>query len=797
MRNFLHGVLLIIYTFVLIFTAQPAPTRPTPPNNISDLEYTQIQSNRSMALKKPIDPNHPLITFQTKFPAASVILDDATGLPYVISDIQLKPRGGSATQIAHDFLLEMGEVLMPGGSPSELEGIEVLRSRNTEHVHFQQVYQGIPVYRGVVSVHIQNGRVVMYTGRYRPTAAFRDLPLQPGLGESQATEIAMGRLGGIAAVSLRGEVKVDRCIYPVEGEISSAEAANQYRLAYQVKLPAALPLGDWELLIDAHTGEVLRQSNLLMHADIAEGQNTKGAGSVYEENPLTTRVPVNRVFSHLDDSGFLKGDFVDVLIYTGPTGVRVNRRDFNGSLVNNAFSQEQDFRYNPNDPRFDEANVYFHINRIHDYFKETFDFTRLDSPLSVIVRHPAIDERTGRVTNRPMNNAFYSPFTQSLAIGEGVGTANGGLNNLARDADVLYHEYTHAVVDRITRLGLRSHDLGHAMSEAYADYFPCSFFNDPDLGEWSVNHQRGMRNLDNNHRFPDHIASPNTGASEQHYTGLIWGGACWTLREAIGGRATDQIIFNSLFFLPRDGSANFQIGLTALLQADESVFGGAHQETIRQIFDDRGICELGGCPLISGVPTRSAISSVELVGANQYTIEVPNGETTLQVDLRAVQTSPDIDLYVRFDKPVGILQRRFAAPQIAADHKSEGENGIESITIAPQSNPSLQAGTYYMAVINWTDTPRVIDYDLTATIGQISLAENSPSRIEIRLTPTTATVKAGQQQQFTATVEGTDNTTVIWQVNGIPRGNELVGAISSDGVYTAPLTVSRNQPYHH
>ena len=44
------------------------------------------------------------------------------------------------------------------------------------------------------------------------------------------------------------------------------------------------------------------------------------------------------------------------------------------------------------------------------------------------------------------------------------------------------------------------------MSEAYADYFPCSFFNDPDLGEWSVNHQRGMRNLDNNHRFPDHIA---------------------------------------------------------------------------------------------------------------------------------------------------------------------------------------------------------------------------------------------------------------------------------------------------
>ena len=84
--------------------------------------------------------------------------------------------------------------------------------------------------------------------------------------------------------------------------------------------------------------------------------------------------------------------------------------------------------------------------------------------------------------DRPVNNAFFSPFTQGIAIGRGTGSASGGLNNLARDADILYHEYTHAVVNRIVRLGIRQHDTGRTMGETYADYFPSSFFDDPDMG---------------------------------------------------------------------------------------------------------------------------------------------------------------------------------------------------------------------------------------------------------------------------------------------------------------------------
>ena len=734
--------------------------------------------------KTPAEKQNPLTEFQMSYPGTSILLHKNTGTPAIIANIDSQPQVGSTLEIAHAFLLETGNLLMPGGSPSELQTIQVQRSRNAEHLHFQQVYSGIPIYRGIVSLHIQDGRIVMYTGHYHPPAAFSNLALQPSLSESQAEGIALQRLGGTSFVSLRGDIQIARYIYP--------SATGQYHLAYQVKLPAAVPLGDWELIIDAHTGQVLGQHNRLMHAEPIEG-GVDGTASIYEENPLTTRVPVDAILPYLDESGFLRGDFIDVLTYDGTTGVRVDSRQFDSFLKHNAFSPDYDFHYEPDDPRFDEANVYFHINRIHDYFKEAFDFTERDSPLTVIVGYPGFNEQNRRVLDGPMDNAFFSPFKQRLAIGSGTGRANGGLNNLARDADVLYHEYTHAVIDRITLLGQVPDDFGDAMNEGYADYFASSFFNDPDMGEWSVNRQSGMRNLNHSNRFPDNIYQPGTGAIEAHYTGLIWGGACWELRETIGQQVADQIVFNSLYFLPKDGSANFQIGLTALLQADESVFDSTHQEVIHQVFHDRGICESTGCPLVLGEKTRGSISGVELLGLSQYRIEVPNTQGTLQLDLRSLANGVDLDLYVRFDKPVAVVQRRGAAPQVTATHRSEGERGIESITITPESNPALQPGTYYVAIVNWDNAPGLTDYDLTATIVGPALSVeplNPPPIARLMLTPTMITLEAGKQQKFSTTVEGAEDLALVWQVNGVPGGNESVGTIKSDGVYTAPATVA-------
>ncbi|MGB7844050.1 MAG: hypothetical protein WBL63_00415 [Candidatus Acidiferrum sp.] len=60
--------------------------------------------------------------------------------------------------------------------------------------------------------------------------------------------------------------------------------------------------------------------------------------------------------------------------------------------------------------------------------------------------------------------------------------------------------------------------------------------------------------------------------------------------------------------------------------------------------------------------------------------------------------------------------------------------------------------------------------------------------VTVTLTPTTATVVVGQNVAFQATVTGSTNTAVTWQVNGIAGGNATIGTIVT-GVYTAPAAV--------
>jgi hypothetical protein len=58
--------------------------------------------------------------------------------------------------------------------------------------------------------------------------------------------------------------------------------------------------------------------------------------------------------------------------------------------------------------------------------------------------------------------------------------------------------------------------------------------------------------------------------------------------------------------------------------------------------------------------------------------------------------------------------------------------------------------------------------------------------VAITISPTTASVAGGATQAFTATVTGSTNTAVTWQVNGENGGDTIIGTVSSTGLYTAP-----------
>jgi hypothetical protein len=75
-------------------------------------------------------------------------------------------------------------------------------------------------------------------------------------------------------------------------------------------------------------------------------------------------------------------------------------------------------------------------------------------------------------------------------------------------------------------------------------------------------------------------------------------------------------------------------------------------------------------------------------------------------------------------------------------------------------------------------------------IGGCGYAGTPPKpSVTVTVVPTSALVMVGATQQFQATVTGSTDTTIEWEVNGIANGNAIFGTVSGTGLYTAPVVM--------
>ncbi len=64
-----------------------------------------------------------------------------------------------------------------------------------------------------------------------------------------------------------------------------------------------------------------------------------------------------------------------------------------------------------------------------------------------------------------------------------------------------------------------------------------------------------------------------------------------------------------------------------------------------------------------------------------------------------------------------------------------------------------------------------------------------PPPVTVTVTPAAPSIRAGDTQQFSATVIGTANPVVTWAVNGVVGGDATNGTINASGLYTSPAAV--------
>ncbi|MDP7421696.1 MAG: M36 family metallopeptidase [bacterium] len=240
--------------------------------------------------------------------------------------------------------------------------------------------------------------------------------------------------------------------------------------------------------------------------------------------------------------------------------------------VKDASEESGRYFYDPDNTHFDEVMAYHHVNLIHDYFA-ALGFHGLDKAKLKAKVHVGTD----------FDNAYFDPWHGGFFFADGK-----KLNDLAKEAGVIYHEYTHAVTRKIN--SLRYGEAG-AMNEAFSDYFACTQDEEPMIGEYCCERleRECFRDLESTKHYPEDIQH------EPHKDGEIYGSTLWDLRIALGKEVTDLLVHRSRYHL-RTG-AKFVDGLKALVAVDLDFFKGEHEETIRQVFAGRGI-NTGGRSLV-------------------------------------------------------------------------------------------------------------------------------------------------------------------------------------------------------
>jgi len=268
--------------------------------------------------------------------------------------------------------------------------------------------------------------------------------------------------------------------------------------------------------------------------------------------------------TNLDGSGYLRGDWVNIRSTTGDP----------------AFSSTNTFIYTRDDDRFEQVMAYYWITEAQKYI-QSLGFGSTLRPINM-------ESQDVRINQLGYDNSFSWDKKDYLRFGK------GGVDD-AEDAEVILHEYGHAMLDsQSTPFGAfgASPEAG-AIHEGFGDYWAVTVSDmisptsDPAcVADWdSVSYTSGtphcLRRVDTNLHYPEDLNG------RVHHDGQIWSRALWDIRNKLGHAQADTIILEAHFSFPND--ASMSEAAEEVVNAAQSLYGSGVANMVRKVFEDRGI----------------------------------------------------------------------------------------------------------------------------------------------------------------------------------------------------------------
>ena len=360
------------------------------------------------------------------------------------------------------------------------------------HYRYQLHHRHVPVEGAVFIVHSQGGRAVKANGLL-PEGL--EVPAQPVVTAAEARSLALAHMGAVAYMwedagqeaALRHATGQPQASFFPEPELLIADTdwdpanGTAYQLVWKVDVYAAEPHSRKWIYLDAGTGEVIKDLEVLHTANATGTAVTRYAGT----QTITTDSTANGFRLRESNRGL---------------GVRIETFDMNQSRN---FGQAVDFEDADNywdnvNPQFDEVagDAHWGAEVTYDYFLHEHNRNSFDDNGSPVISYVHYD------TN--YFNAFWNG--QWMTFGDGNAAP---LTTL----DVLAHEFAHGVTG--TSAGLIYAYESGALNESFSDIFgnAIEYYGMQQQADWRIGEGFGAFRS---------MASPSFFGHPDTYKGSNW-----------------------------------------------------------------------------------------------------------------------------------------------------------------------------------------------------------------------------------------------------------------------------------